>query len=396
MSDSPSTEERRFDTVDWSSLDPTTTDRGSRRTVVAVLLPLVVAAAFAVDYLTADGPPASGPTALDWLLIGAAAVLVSVGLALVGDTQRVREQWSSFRRHRLAVAGLVYLVGFFAVGLVGPLYFTEPKLNVLVNAQPPVWGSIDVRKVPQCAGVVVDGRCRGTLEFLLGTTARTGKDLVPLVVFGIRSTVTVVLGAAALIVPTGIVVGVVAATVGGRVESGLMWISEVLQTFPAILVYFTLFWVVVDGRLVLLTVVLGLVSWGGVARLVRNEIRERSDELFVQAATVGGLDRWQTVRRHLLPNVGSSLVTTVTLQVPLFVILEASVSFVRIPVTGGTPTTLGDPSVVSLGQLVYQGFFSTGFPVAWWVGGIPAVLLVCTVLSFNLVGDALADVLDPQ
>lgn len=396
MPNSPSTDERRFDAVDWGSLDRTTGRRVTPRTAVVVGLPLLAVCLFVGDYLTSSGPPATGPTAVDWLLIGSTSVIGSVGLLLVDDRARVREGWDAFRRHRLGVAGLVYLLGFFAVGLFGPLFVSEPELSVLFNSQPPVWGSVDASIPPQCAGPVVDGRCRGSLEFIFGTTARTGKDLAPLIVFGARATVTVVLGAAALIVPAGVTIGVIAATVGGRVEDTLMWLSELLQTFPAILVYFTLFWVVVDGRLVLLTVVLGLVSWGGVARLVRNEIRERSDELYVDAATVGGLGRWETVRRHLLPNVGSSLVTTVTLQVPLFVIVEASVSFVRIGIQGSPGATLGDPSVTSLGQLVYQGLFSAGLPVAWWVGGIPAALLVCTVLSFNVVGDALADVLDPQ
>lgn len=174
----------------------------------------------------------------------------------------------------------------------------------------------------------------------------------------------------------------------------LKWLSELLQTLPAILVYFLFFWWIVEGRLLLLTVVIGLVSWGGMARLVRNEALERSSALYVRAAEGSGASQGQIVWNHLLPNIAPTVVTAVTLQVPLFILVEASVSFIQVATTGGA-VTLGDPTNYSWGQVIYIGLLDAVSVAAWWVAGIPVAALICTILAFNLVGNGLTDALSP-
>ena len=393
MSDEPSTDADRFERIDWAEFDADDTTVGLPRWLPATAALLIFA--FGYDYLTVEGIPLE-ITGLDWLLIAGLFVLGSlVVLPVTQSPEQVATYWAQFRQDRLAVAALGYLALFFLVGLIGPFFFNDPRLHVLYSSQPPVWGSIDPMYVPRCYGEIVNGRCQGTWEYILGTNAIAGKDVVTLLVLGTRTSLSVVLGAAAIVVPAGVGVGVAAESIGGRVETVLMWLAEQLQTFPAILIYFLLFFWMVEGRLRLLIAVLGFVSWGGLARLVRNEIRVRRNAQYVQAARLGGVDDRRLLGRHLLPNIAPSVLTNITLQVPLFVLIEVSVSFIVIAIAGGS-TTLGDPTNFSWGEQIYNALFSVGAPAAWWLAGFPIALLFLTVFAFNVVGDAMVDALEPR
>lgn len=392
MSEEPSTRTDRFETVDWDEFDPDEAAVGFPKWIPVITTILV--AAFAYDYLTVDGLPLS-MDGLDWLLIAGLFVLGSLVIIPISQNpEQIGTYWSQFRTDRLAVVCLAYIGLFLLVGLLGPFFYNDPRLHVLYSSQPPIWGSIDMIYVPRCYGPVVEGQCQGTWEFPLGTNAISGKDMLTLAVLGARTSLSVVLGATAIVVPTGVGVGVAAAEIGGRVEDALMWLAEQLQTFPAILIYFLLFFWMVEGRLRLLIAVLGFVSWGGLARLVRNEIRVRRSEQYVQAAELGGVGSRRLLGRHLLPNIAPSVLTNITLQVPLFVLIEVSVSFIVIPI--GSGTTLGDPTNYSWGQLIYHSLFTVGAPAAWWLAGIPLALLFLTLFSFNVVGDSLVDAMEPR
>jgi peptide/nickel transport system permease protein len=156
-----------------------------------------------------------------------------------------------------------------------------------------------------------------------------------------------------------------------------------------------LFYWIVEGRLRLLIGALGLVSWGGLARMVRDEIRVRQREQYVQAARIGGVGDRRLLGRHLLPNVLPSVLSNVTLQIPLFVLVEATISFIQIPVTTGS-SSLGDPSHFSWGQQIYNSLFTVGLPPAWWLAGLPLLLLSLTVFAFTVVGDAMVEALEPR
>jgi len=383
----------RFATVDWDEFDR---DDGSPAIPRWIPVGAVLFfAAFCYDYLVGDGLPVA-MDGLDWLLAVGVYTFGSLAVAAVlGAPKQVAYYWGQFRTNRIAVACLAYLTAFVTVGLFGPLIVTDPAVNVLYSSQPPVWGSVDTMYVPSCAGDVVDGRCQGSWQYPLGTTAIDGKNMVSLLVLGTRTSLSVALGAAAIVVPAGVGVGIAAVAFGGRVEDALMWLAEQLQSFPAILIYFVMFYWIVDGRLRILIGALGLVGWGGLARLVRDELRVRQNEQYAQAAELGGVGSRRLLGRHLLPNVLPSVLSNVTLQIPLFVLVEATISFIVIPVSTGS-TTLGDPSNFSWGQLIYRSLFTVGLPTAWWLAGIPLVLLALTVFAFNVVGDALVEALEPR
>jgi len=245
MSDEPSTDTDRLESIDWGEFDAADSTVGIPRWLPATAALLI--AAFAYDYFTVEGIPLE-ITGLDWLLIAGLFVLGSlIVIPVTQSPEQIGTYWAQFRQDRLAVAAVGYLALFFLVGLFGPFFFNDPGLHILYSSQPPVWGSIDPMYVPRCYGPIVDGRCQGTWDFPLGTNAIAGKDVVTLLVLGTRTSLSVVLGAAAIVVPTGVGVGVAAESIGGRVETVLMWLAEQLQTFPAILIYFLLFFWMVEG-----------------------------------------------------------------------------------------------------------------------------------------------------
>ncbi|WP_435175771.1 ABC transporter permease [Halorussus sp. AFM4] len=395
MSSGPPSEPDRFEAVDWERVTAAESEHLGRN-VRAFLAGLgLLAAGFLYDAGGNSLPLVAALEPLDWLLaVSLVAVGSFVAVPLARNPGMTRRYWKRLRSHPLGVASLAYILLFAAVGLVGPLFVTEPTRWVLSRSyQPPVGLSVDTRwLLGSCVGPVVDGRCQGTWRFPLGTT-HLGKDMLPFVVLGARTSLQVALVSATIIVPTGVGVGLVAAYAGGRTDAVLMRVAEVLQTVPAIFVYL-LFWQWNrEYRLLAMIAVFGMASWGGLARLVRNEVLQRRESLFVKAAWTAGADGRQVMRWHLLPNISGPVLTNVTLQIPLLIVTEAALSFI---IFRPHERTLGDPTVVSWGQTIFYGVRVADVHPGWWITAIPGVLLVLTVLSFNLFGRALSDVLDPR
>lgn len=380
------TENTRFEAVDWDEVSADTPGvRWNVRAFVAGLGLLVLG--YAYERVT-KGQIVPGATLsfLDWLTTASLLALAAfVVVPLVRDRETTLQYWHQFRSDRLGVASLLFLFTFFVVGLVGPVFVSRPELALLASYQPPVGTSLDMGFLTSCVGPVVDGRCHGTWQYPLGTTY-TGEDLVPYVVFGARTTLQIALVSSALLVPTGVAVGLIAAHAGDRIDAILMQISEIFQTTPTILIYLVLWPWVNDHKLLMMIAVFGLTSWGSIARLVRNEARKLSEELYVRAAEGTGATRRAIVCRHLLPNVSGSVLTNATLQIPMLILIEAALSFLG----------LGDPQVFSWGQTIAMGILDFGVYPAWWITAVPAVLLSATVLAFNVFGDALTDALDPH
>jgi peptide/nickel transport system permease protein len=341
-----------------------------------------------VPFVEAMGP-------VDWLL----GVSLVVGAALVASLARRPERSRIYARRLrdrpVALASLGATGFLFVVGLAGPVFVSEPTEIVFTRAWvPPVGATVDTQFLTgECPGPVTDGRCRGTLEFPLGTT-RDGRSLFPLVVLGARTAVEIVTVTTFVLVPVGVVVGLVSGTVGGRVDAVLMRVAEVFATVPAVVLYL-LFWSWnAEYRLLALALAFGLVNWGALARAVRNETLELRERSFVQAARLAGATRWALVRRHFLPNVSRQVLSTLALQVPLLVVTEAALSFVVLPVEGGEGT-LGDPTVVSWGQLIFVGVRVDGLVPAWWITFFPTAALVLATLSLAVALRSLGDVFAP-
>ena len=222
------------------------------------------------------------------------------------------------------------------------------------------------------------------MTYWLGTDG-AGRDLLSAIFYGLRTSlgVGVVSGLIALCI--GGAVGLIAAYFGGKTETLIMRVVDLQLSFPAILVALVL--VAVLGKGVdKIIVALVVVQWAYYARTVRGcALVERRKE-YIEAATCLALSHRRIVFRHLLPNCLPPLIVVGTLQTAHAISLEATLSFLGI----GLPIT--EPS---LGLLIANGF-EYMLSQRYWISFFPGIALLITIVSINLVGDKLRDVLNPR
>ncbi len=217
----------------------------------------------------------------------------------------------------------------------------------------------------------------------LGTDG-LGRDLLSRLLYGAR--VSLLIGFVTVIVAlgVGITVGAVAGYAGGRLDAVLMRAVDTLMAFPRL---FLVLLVVAFSAPTIPTLVLtlGLTGWTGTARLVRAEVLSLREGDFVQAAQALGLPDWRIVFRHILPNAVAPAVANAMLLVGNVMLVEAALSFLGLGVQPPTP---------SWGTIIADGRDSLGD--GWWISTLPGLLVTATVVSLNLLGDGLRDVLDPR
>ena len=386
-----------FETIDWEEVSAGQRSMG-RRTWAFVSLLAALALVFSYDYFViGTNDPILGawnPTRLDWLF--GASVLVAVFYLLVPlarNRRLTRLYWNRLRTNRLAIASLGFVLLFVFVGLFAPVLIdlleaigvtTGQTRYGIAPYQPPYGTSISTGLAPLCAGEVANGLCRGTYHHPLGTTTG-GQDVLAQLLVGTRIALHVALITATLLVPIATLVGTTAAYFGGRVDSLLMRYVDLQQVIPAFFVYLIVQFIY-GGSVFLLVLVFGLLNWGGVTRLVRSDALEEVESGYVKAAESAGRGRLRIVRRHLLPNVSSTVLTAVTLQIPTLLIIETTVSYLN----------LGARTQTTWGLLIAGGFTENTFPSQWWIAAFPVLALILTTVSFSVLGDALRDALDPR
>jgi peptide/nickel transport system permease protein len=378
--------------------------RPSRRTLGFLVTALVLALAFYYDYAMLEGQTDTLPfwdlTRLDWVLVACLAIVGWVAVApLLSDLERTRRYWRQFRRDRTAVAALAYLVVFTVVAVVGPILVGDQIASLFRAFQPPYGLSVEAG-VGKCVGSLSGGHCHGSLQYPLGTNS-LGLGVLYLLVKGARVSLLVALVAGAVVAPVGTMVGIVAGYVGGTVDGVLMRYVDVQEAIPAFVVYILAAFFF-GKSLLLLLAVFGLLSWGGVARLVRSETLQRRSTGYVRAARAAGAGRLHVIRRHILPNVRGTVVTAISQLIPGLLLAEVAIGYLRL----NHETLRSWGWTLSMGLSGYHGSFpavvsffpnpSYSFMDKWWVATITAITVAVTIAAFALVGDRLREVLDPR
>jgi peptide/nickel transport system permease protein len=384
--DEPST---RFDSVDWEEIGggrELTTNFIGVAVSVGALFVLVLYDVFVVP---GDTPTFAAVgwgydvTGLDWLFALSLVLFGFYGvLPLYQNARMTRYYWREFRRNRPAVASLAFLTAVFVIGLLGPLFIPSPTVDLFAKYQPPVGFEVARTYVVNCAGPVVDGACQGTWQYPLGTT-QNGRDIFRMIVYGMQVTMKLAFVATLIVIVIGTAVGTVSAYMGGMVDEVLMRYVDIQQSFPTLILYLLV--VYTYGRSLLLLVLLfGLFSWEGTARYVRSNALAKTEEEYIKAVQLSGASVYRVIRRHIIPNTTSSIVTDLTLLIPGFLLAEAQLSFLG----------LGDSTVPSWGQLIAAGRSDLSF--APWITLMPGFVLFFTILAFNFLGDALLDAINPE
>jgi peptide/nickel transport system permease protein len=278
---------------------------------------------------------------------------------------------SEFFENRIAGVAFVALVTIILLAILAPWITPQNPYDL---------GQVDV----------LDGRLPpGSMAYTgytmwLGSDG-SGRDLYSAILYGLRISLSVGVASGVIALIIGTVVGLVAAYAGGRIENIIMRIVDLQLSFPASLVALMLIAILGKG---IENIILALViaQWAYFARTVRGTALVERRKEYVEAAQCLGLSQTRIVFRHILPNCMAPLIVVGTVQTASAISLEATLSFLGV----GLPQT--EPS---LGVLIANGFeyMMSG---RYWISFFPGLALLLTVVSINLVGDHLRDVLNPR
>lgn len=225
--------------------------------------------------------------------------------------------------------------------------------------------------------------------FLLGTDI-TGRDLLTRILYGSRVSLTVGLVGVALSLIVGTILGVMAGFYGGVFDMILQRIVEVLQSFPQVPLWLALASAVPPNWDPIkvyfgITVVLSIVSWGGLARQVRGKVLSLRESTYVTAALYSNCSNWRIITRHLLPNTLSHVLVVATLSVPGMILGETALSFLGLGIR---------PPMTSWGVLMADMQSLRVFLTQPWLI-TPAAFVVSVIIAFNFLGDGIRDAADP-
>ena len=220
-------------------------------------------------------------------------------------------------------------------------------------------------------------------EHLLGTDV-LGRDLLSRLLYGARISLLVGFVATGVALVIGVSWGIVAGYFGGRVDSIMMRIVDVLYGLPFII--FIILLMVIFGRNIwLLFAAIGAVEWLTMARIVRAQVIGLKNQEFVQAARVMGVSNFSMFRRHILPNILGPIAVYATLTIPQVMLLEAFLSFLGLGI---------QPPMSSWGTLIRYGVES--MEEHYWLLIYPGLTFTITLFALNFFGDGLRDALDPK
>ena len=220
-------------------------------------------------------------------------------------------------------------------------------------------------------------------QHLLGTD-EVGRDVLTRMLYGARISLLVGIVPTVISMLAGAVLGILAGYLGGRVDSIIMRLADIMLAFPSMLLAMVIMYTLGDG-IINIFLALALVNWASVARIVRAETLKLRETEYVDAARSIGVGRFTIMRRHILPNCIPSMIVLFTLNIPSAILSESSLSFLGLGI---------QKPMASWGLMVNTGrqYLYTN-P---WLSLAPSIAIMLIVLAFNFLGDGLRDVLDPH
>lgn len=287
--------------------------------------------------------------------------------------------WRRFRRHKMAMAGIVVLGLLFLYAFGGALFFSEAEANYTET------------------GIMLQAP---SAEHPFGTDT-VGRDILKRSVFG--GQISLVIGLTAMIVElvVGILIGSMSGYFGGLTDSLLMRFTEAVFVIPQLFLlivmskYFggkipnvNVLGRELSGSVVVVILIIGLTSWMYLARIVRAEFISLKEREFVLAARATGTSAREIIFRHILPNCMAPIIVSATLSVAAAILSESYISFLGLGVQAPTATW------GNMLQAATSNF--SRIESAPWFWLFPSLFILLTVLSINFVGDGLRDALDPR
>ncbi len=276
-----------------------------------------------------------------------------------------------FKRDKMVIIAtiiltLIILSSIFA-NLIAPHNpYDLASVSLMDSMKPPIWMK------------------DGLDKFLLGSDLQ-GRGILSTILYGTRISLLVGFSAVILGGTIGVTLGMIAGYFGGKIDSIVMRMADIQLSFPTMLIAITVMAFLGRGILKLI-VVIGLATWVTYARTARGSTLSIKNSEYVEAAKLIGINNTKILIRHILPNILTPIIVIATVQIAQVIMLEATLSFLGI----GVPLT--EPS---LGLMISDGYKRL-LSGKWWLVVFPGGFLVMIVLSINIIGDWLRDVLNPK
>ncbi|MCC7083736.1 MAG: ABC transporter permease [Pirellulales bacterium] len=351
---------------------------------------------------------------------------------LLREAERIRgislwlDAWRRLRRNRTAMASLAVLVGLSILAALTPALPLQPPRTVRLDRQfaAPTFSNHESDELrlregeaaaggdPQEVGFgkfnwinnkLFDVRTaifgRWSLPSLCGTD-QLGRDVLSRLFWGARVSLLVGLVATLVSLVIGVSYGATAGYLGGRVDSVMMRIVDMLYSIPFIFVVIFVITILSEpsikeqlesvgiNRIVIFFFVVGAIYWLTMARVVRGQVISLKENQFIEAARTIGASAPRIIFRHLVPNLLSVVIVYLTLTIPNVMLFEAFLSFLGLGV---------QKPDVSWGMLADEGVKAiTPIHIYWWLVAFPSIALGLTLFSLNFLGDGLRDALDPR
>ncbi len=273
------------------------------------------------------------------------------------------QAWWRFRRHPLAVAGLIMFAVVLLASVAAPLIarYDYAALNLPDKFQSP------------------------SFAHFLGTD-RVGRDIWSRTLYGGRVSLAVGFAAASISTVIGVILGSISGYYRGKADQLIMRFTDVVMTFPRVVIILTAA-IYLGQSIASVIFLIGIFSWPGITRLVRGQVLSLREQQFVLASRSLGAGNRRIIITHVLPNVVAPVLASVTFAVNGAILLEAGLSFLGVGIPLPTP---------SWGNMLETARSLDVLQDGPWIWVPPAIMILLTVLSINFIGDGLRDAIDPR
>ncbi len=303
-------------------------------------------------------------------------------LARPEDQSQLQVIWSRFRRHKLAVAGLGIVTMLFLLAFVGPSVSPYDSTTIPTGA--------DFSKARYLSPLSSWVDSAGESHFHILGTDKTGRDYLTRLMEGGRVSLSLALVVTLLSSAIGIVIGSFSAYYGGWIDSFIMRVVDFMLTLPTLPIFLTIYTIIPQdaipgGSITVLAIIFIAFGWIGDARLSRGMVLSLRNQEFADASRAVGASDRRIILRHMIPNAIAPVLVSATLAVGGVVVAEAGLSFLGFGVQPPFPSW-GNMVLAAQANMMskpYEVFF-------------PGLAIFLTSLSFNFIGDALRDALDPR
>jgi len=268
---------------------------------------------------------------------------------------------NAFKKNKLALISLIFVLFVIIAAVFAPYIspYNPDKIDVNAILQPP------------------------NPAHLLGTD-QLGRDILSRLIFGARISIEVGFIAVSLSLLIGIFIGAYAGYYGGVIDSILMRFVDIMLTFPSFFLILAIS-AILKPSIINIMIIIGLTSWMGIARIIRAEFTQNREKDYVLSARAAGASDSYIMFFEILPNTIAPILVSATLGIAGAILIQASLAFLGIGIM---------PPTASWGGMLSRG--KTYIMVAWWLTLFPGIAILLTVLSFNLIGEAVRNALDPR